>query len=41
MAPSLSVSENKKADVAEHHYVFSHAGILVNEPPGTAGLPFS
>ncbi len=31
---------NKKADVAEHFHVFAHAGLLVNEPPGQAGLPF-
>jgi len=31
----------KKADVAEHHQrAFDHVGLLVNEPPGTAGLPF-
>ena len=31
---------NKKADVAEHADVLDHAGLLVNEPPGHAGLPF-
>jgi hypothetical protein len=31
-------TENKKADVAEHPKVFDHVGLLVNEPPGTAGL---
>ena len=30
----------KKADVAEHPEVFHHVGLLFNEPPGTAGLPF-
>ena len=30
----------KKADVAEHPEGFDHVGILVNQPPGTAGLPF-
>jgi len=30
----------KKADVVEHPEVFDHVGLLVNEPPGTAGLPF-
>ena len=30
----------KKADVAEHPKVFDHVGLLVNEPPGTAGLLF-
>ena len=30
----------KKADVVEHPWVFDYVGILVNEPPGTAGLPF-
>ena len=39
--PSESVfarSRTKKADVAEHPEVFDHVGLLVNEPPGTAGL---
>jgi hypothetical protein len=31
---------NKKADVVEHREVFDHVGLLVNEPPGRAGLPF-
>jgi hypothetical protein len=30
----------KKADVVAHPEVFDHAGLLVNEPPGTAGLLF-
>jgi len=30
--------ETKKADVAEHAKVFDHVGLLINEPPGTAGL---
>jgi hypothetical protein len=30
----------KKNDVAENPEVFDHVGLLVNEPPGTAGLPF-
>jgi len=33
-------AETKKADVVENPKVFDHVGILVNEPPGTAGLPF-
>jgi hypothetical protein len=32
--------KTKKADVAEHPKVFRHVGLLVNKPPGTAGLPF-
>ena len=28
----------KKADVAEHPKVFRYVGLLVNWPPGTAGL---
>jgi len=32
--------KRKKADVAEHPEVFDHVGLLVNEPPGTAGLLF-
>jgi hypothetical protein len=31
---------NKKTDVAKHPEVFGHVGLLVNEPPGLAGLPF-
>src|SRR5438552_17637774 len=31
----------KKADVAERPEAFDHVGLLVNGPPGTAGLPFS
>ena len=31
---------NKKTDVAEHREVFDHVGLLINEPPGRAGLPF-
>jgi hypothetical protein len=30
----------KKADVAEHPLVFDHVGLLANEPPGMAELPF-
>jgi hypothetical protein len=30
----------KKANVAEHYRVSHHVGLLVNEPPGPAGLPF-
>ena len=30
----------KKADVMEHPEAFDHVGLLVNEPPGQAGLPF-
>jgi hypothetical protein len=33
-------SSIKKADVAEHSEVIRHVGLLVNEPPGIAGLPF-
>jgi hypothetical protein len=31
---------NKKTDVAKHPEAFDHVGLLVNEPPGTSGLPF-
>ena len=31
---------NKKAGVAEHPEVFDQVGLLANEPPGPAGLPF-
>jgi hypothetical protein len=30
----------KKADVVEHPKAFDHIGLLVNEPPGRAGLLF-
>ena len=30
----------KKADVVEHPEVCDHVGLLFDEPPGTAGLPF-
>ncbi len=33
-------STNKKADVADHGEVFGHVGLLVDKPPGPAGLPF-
>jgi hypothetical protein len=31
----------KKADAAEHPKVSHYVGLLVNEPPGLAGLLFS
>jgi hypothetical protein len=31
----------KKADVVENPEVLHYVGLLVNEPPGIAGLPFS
>jgi hypothetical protein len=34
------VHAQKKADVVEYPEAFDHVGLLVNEPPGTAGLPF-
>src|ERR1700732_5450769 len=39
--PVATVPRAKKTGVAEHPEVFNHAGILVNGPPGMAGLPFS
>jgi hypothetical protein len=33
-------TETKKANVAEHPKAFDHVGLLVNWPPGTAGLLF-
>jgi hypothetical protein len=30
----------KKAGVVEHPEVFDHAGLLINGPPGKAGVPF-
>jgi hypothetical protein len=32
--------EAKKNGVAKRPQAFVHAGLLVNQPPGTAGLPF-
>jgi hypothetical protein len=32
--------KRKKADVVESLRVFDHVGLLVIEPPDTAGLPF-
>jgi len=32
---------NKKADVAEHPWGFDQVGLLLDEPPGPAGLPFT
>jgi hypothetical protein len=31
----------QKADVADRPEAFHHVGLLVNGPPGTAGLPFT
>jgi hypothetical protein len=36
----IGVAGTKKADVVECCKTFDHAGLLVNGPPGTAGLPF-
>jgi len=30
----------QKADVTEHPQVCGHVGLLVNKPPGAAGMPF-
>ena len=38
--PEVCAAITKKADVAEHPGVFDHVGLLINELPGTAGLPF-
>jgi hypothetical protein len=37
-APALA--SKKKADVAGHPEVSHHVGLLVDGPPGGAGLPF-
>ena len=31
----------RKADVMKHPEAFDHVGLLVDEPPGEAGLPFN
>jgi hypothetical protein len=36
----LRQHKRKKTDVVGHRWVPHHVGLLVNEPPGTAGLPF-
>ena len=36
----LATASAKKADVVEYPGVFDHVGLLVNEPPGAAGLLF-
>jgi hypothetical protein len=33
-------TSKQKTDVVEHPKVFDHVGLLVSEPPSTAGLPF-
>jgi len=41
-SPAQLVARTKKADVVEHpDEVFDHVGLLVNEPPATARLPFA
>jgi len=37
---AVAAPKAKKTDVVEHPQVFDHVGLLVNEPPGSAGLPF-
>jgi len=32
-------TKTKKTDVLEHPKVFQHVGLLINQPPGMAGLP--
>ena len=36
----VKVKRTKKADVVEPPQAFDHVGLLVNKPPGTAGLLF-
>jgi hypothetical protein len=40
MSGPFASPKAKKADVGKHPEVFGHVGLLVNRPPGTAGLPF-
>ena len=37
---TANATKRKKTDVAKHPEAFNHVGLLVNEPPDTAGLPF-
>jgi hypothetical protein len=39
--PSRKSKSKKKADVVEYPKEFDHVGLLVNEPPGLAGPPFT
>ena len=39
-APHAAIASQKKAGVVEHPRVFDHAGLLCDEPPSVAGLPF-
>jgi hypothetical protein len=41
LRPPGATATEKKADGVEHPEVFDHVGLLVNGPPGTAGLPFN
>jgi hypothetical protein len=36
-----SAVAQKKTDVTGHFKVFDHVGVLFNEPPSDAGLPFT
>lgn len=36
----MPVDKNKKTDVGEHPKAFDHVGLLINKPPGKAGLLF-
>jgi hypothetical protein len=36
----LPPSSAKKTDVSNTREAFDHVGLLVNGPPGAAGLPF-
>jgi hypothetical protein len=40
MIDPRNFKRTKKAGVAEHPQGFDHVGLLVNEPPGPAELPF-
>ncbi len=37
---AMDHAKTKKNDVAEHPEVSNHVGLLANEPPGQAELPF-
>jgi hypothetical protein len=38
--PHKEIKGTKKADVAKYPEVPDHVGLLVNGPPGLAGVPF-
>jgi len=40
LVAKISRRRKQKADVTEHPEGYGHVGLLVNKPPGAAGMPF-